>query len=168
MLLARICYEVDISNKLFAIQYLNIWQWWTQARYPNPSQRVPQKILKKSNSLYYIQLSYCYMWAPPHNLGEMYLDYPSALEMTGLDLLSARRVKKCLNFSLKCLKHERNQKLFPLNPNAGMFNVRNSEVFTVNFAGSSTYRDCAIPFCQRLLNNHFPDKNSYMPVMIKL
>ena len=99
-------------------------------------------------------------------LGEMYVDYPSALEMTGLDLLSARRVKKCLNFSLKCLKHERNQKLFPLNPNAGMFNVRNSEVFTVNFAASSTYRDCAIPFCQRLLNNHFPDKKSYMRFMI--
>ena len=98
-------------------------------------------------------------------LSEMYVDYPSALEMTGLDSLSARRVKKCLNFSLKCLKHERNQKLFPLNPNAGMFNVRNSEVFTVNFAGSSTYRDCAIPFCQRLLNNHFPDKKAYLRFM---
>ena len=49
VVLARICYKVDISNKLFAIQCLfkflehfqaylelelgqQIWQWWTQAR----------------------------------------------------------------------------------------------------------------------------------------
>ena len=59
-------------------------------------------------------------------LGEMYIDYSSALEMSGLDTLYARRLKRCLDFSLKCVKHEKNSRLFPLNTNAGVFNVRNS------------------------------------------
>jgi hypothetical protein len=44
----------------------------------------------------------------------MYINYESALEMTGLDTLRNRREKRCLNFSLKSAKHDRNQRLFPL------------------------------------------------------
>ena len=43
-------------------------------------------------------------------LGFMYIDYPSALEMTGLYTLSYRRQRWCVDFSLKCVKHERNFK----------------------------------------------------------
>ena len=64
-------------------------------------------------------------------LDEMYIDYPSALEMSGLDTLYDRRVKRCLDFSLKCVKHDKNRGLFPLNSNAGSFNVRNSETFSI-------------------------------------
>ena len=46
-------------------------------------------------------------------LREMYVDYQSALEMTGLDTLKNRRLKRCLDFSLKSIKHPKNQKLFP-------------------------------------------------------
>ena len=88
-------------------------------------------------------------------LGDMYVDYPAALEMTGLDRLSDRREKRCLNFSLKAIKHERNFKLFPLNKNAGILNTRQSEKFSVNFAATSAYRNSTIPYCQRLLNQHF-------------
>ena len=91
-------------------------------------------------------------------LGEMYLDYDSALEMTGLQTLYDRRMKRCLDFSLKCVKHQKNSRLFPLNNNAGIFNGRHCETFSVNFASTSTYRDSTIPFCQRLLNRHFQDK----------
>ena len=38
-------------------------------------------------------------------LGDMFLDYESALEMCGLDRLSNRRVKRCLDFAQKSLKH---------------------------------------------------------------
>ena len=85
-------------------------------------------------------------------LGDMYIDYPAALEMTGLDTLSDRRVKRCLTFSMRAVRHDRNQKLFPLNKMAGVFNTRHSEIFSVNFAATSAYRNSAIPFCQRLLN----------------
>ena len=91
-------------------------------------------------------------------LDEMYIDYPSALEMSGLDTLYDRRVKRCLDFYLKCVKHDKNRRLFTLNSNAGSFNVRNSETFSVNFASTSTYRDSTIPFCQRLLNRYCQDK----------
>ena len=91
-------------------------------------------------------------------LGDMYIDYTSALEMSGLDSLYDRRSKRCLDFSLKSIKHHRNSRLFPINQNAGAFNARNSERFQVNFASTSTYRDSTIPFCQKLLNAHFNTK----------
>ena len=47
-------------------------------------------------------------------LGDMYMDYSSALEMTGLDTLQTRRLKRCLNFSLKSVNHPRNHRIFPL------------------------------------------------------
>ena len=88
-------------------------------------------------------------------LGDMYVDYSSALEMSGLDKLSSRRESRCLNFSLKCLKHPRNSRLFPINNLPHAHDVRNSEKFQVNFARTSTYQDSTIPYCQRLLNKHF-------------
>ena len=60
-------------------------------------------------------------------LSEMHVDYEAALEMTGLDTLYDRRVDRCLKFSLKTIKHERNQKLFPLNSNLGSISTRHSE-----------------------------------------
>ena len=81
-----------------------------------------------------------------------------ALEMTGLETLADRRVKRCLNFSLKAIRHERNTKMFPLNKTAGIFNTRHSEIFSVNFAATTAYRESAIPFCQRLLNKDFKNK----------
>ena len=67
-------------------------------------------------------------------LGDMYIDYPAALEMTGLDTLSDRRVKRCLTFSMRAIRHDRNQKLFPLNKMAGVFNTRHSEIFSVSLS----------------------------------
>ena len=74
-------------------------------------------------------------------LKDMYIDYPAALEMTGLETLADRRVKRCLNFSLKAIRHERNTKMFPLNKTAGIFNTRHSEIFSVNFAPTTAYRE---------------------------
>ena len=80
-------------------------------------------------------------------LSEMYINYESALEMTGLDTLRNRREKRCLNFSLKSAKHERNQRLFPLVDNNPSYKMRKIEPFKVNFGHTSTYKDSAIPYC---------------------
>ena len=89
-------------------------------------------------------------------LRENYVSYEAALEMTGLQTLSSRREKRCLDFSLKCVNHERNSRLFPLNTlDSELHNVRQSETFLVNFANTDTYRTSAIPYCQRMLNEHF-------------
>ena len=93
-------------------------------------------------------------------LGDMYIDYTIALEMCNLKPLFERREKKCLDFSLKCLKHSKNKRLFPLNPNLYQNNheVRNRDLFQVNFARTDTYKKSSIPYCQRLLNDHFSAK----------
>ena len=88
-------------------------------------------------------------------LGEMYVSYEAALEMCGLDRLSDRREQRCLDFSLKSIKHAKNRRLFPLNPSTSQHFVRQMEAFQVNFARTDEYKKSAIPYCQRLLNNHF-------------
>ena len=65
-------------------------------------------------------------------LRDMYIDYESAMEMFGLILLSERREDRYLSFALKCVKHPRNKRLFPINQNKT--ETRNREMFIVNFA----------------------------------
>ena len=84
-------------------------------------------------------------------LQDSYISYSAALEMAGLETLKARRETRCLDFSLKCLKQETNKRIFPLNP-INLTNVRSREKFKVNFAYTNAYKNSAIPYCQRLLN----------------
>ena len=87
----------------------------------------------------------------------MYIDYESALEMCGLTPLFDRRQERCLSFALKCIKHPRNNRLFPLNPNLSQhkIDIRERELFKVNHAKTEAYKKSTIPYCQRLLNEHF-------------
>ena len=91
-------------------------------------------------------------------LGDMYIDYSAALEMCGLQTLSDRRGKRCLDFSLKCIKHEKNNRIFPVNPSTSEHYIRNKETFQVNFARTNDYKESAVPYCQRLLNDYFNQK----------
>ena len=95
-------------------------------------------------------------------LGEMYVSYSAALEMTGLTPLSTRREERCLNFAVKCVRHPRNSRLFPFKKE-GVYDdqyLRKSETFEVNFASGSIYKKSAIPYCQRLLNSHVAQKKT--------
>ena len=88
-------------------------------------------------------------------LGEDYISYRSALEVSGLDLLSDRRRSRCLDFSLKCTKDENTSRFSPRNPNLDLtLEARNREEFLVNFSRTKQYQNSAIPFCQRLLNDY--------------
>ena len=92
-------------------------------------------------------------------LQENYVSYTAALEMTGLSRLSERRLARCLDFSLKCTKDSQNARFFPLNPNLGnTLETRGREQFKVNFCRTKRYQDSAIPFCQRLLNEHWHEE----------
>ena len=67
-------------------------------------------------------------------LGEMYVSYSSALEMTNLTTLAERREKQCLDFALKCIKHPKNSKMFPpKNSKENEHFIRKREKFEVNF-----------------------------------
>ena len=85
-------------------------------------------------------------------LAEMYVGYPAALEMCGLQTLCDRREKRCIDFAIKCLKNTKTKRIFPFNPITSDHYLRDKEVFHVNFAKTSTYKNSAIPYCQRLLN----------------
>ena len=50
--------------------------------------------------------------------------------------------------------------MFPTNPNLDIDNdTRNREQNKVNFARTNAYKNSAVPFCQRLLNDHHRDKD---------
>ena len=89
-------------------------------------------------------------------LQESYESYESALVKTGCEKLSTRRHNRCLDFSLKCIGHKQNKRMFPTNPNLqNGIEVRQRERFIVNFARTQAYQRSAIPYCQNLLNTHF-------------
>ena len=91
-------------------------------------------------------------------LGEEYSDYQTALEICGLESLEQRRENRCLDFSLKCLKHPKNLRLFPSTSKETIHDLRINEPFVVNFARTTSYKNSTIPYCQRLLNQHFMKK----------
>ena len=80
-------------------------------------------------------------------------------QMTGLEVLADRRLKRCLDFSKKCLQHPINRRIFPLNPNlTNQQTIRDREKYKVNFAHKNIYKNSTIPFCQRLLNKSQMEK----------
>ena len=87
-------------------------------------------------------------------LGDNYISYEAALEMTGLETLHERRENRCLSYALKAIEHPLNSRKFPINPAYGQ-DTRQSEKFTVNFAHTDTYKLSSIPDNQRRLNRHF-------------
>ena len=89
-------------------------------------------------------------------LGDTYTSYDDALKLCGLDRLSKRRQDKCLKFGLKSLIHPVHCDMFPINPQVltNPYDTRRTEHFQVNFAKTNSYRDSAIPYIQRLLNEY--------------
>ena len=88
-------------------------------------------------------------------LNESYVSYDAACEMTGLEKLYDRRSSRCLDFGLKSSKHPQNSRFFPQNVlDENQVNIRNREPFHVNFARTSQYKNSAIPYIQRRLNEY--------------
>ena len=86
-------------------------------------------------------------------LGDNFISYEAALEMTGLRKLSDRRQARCLEYGLKSLKHPVHKRYFPENPNLNLtLTARDREKYFVNFARTKRYQQSAIPYIQRLLN----------------
>ena len=88
-----------------------------------------------------------------------YKNYENALEMLDLDSLQERRRKQCLKFAKDCLKNEKMKKLFPLNVQNRELKTRHKETYKENKAYTERYRNSAIPYMQRLLNEDESRKN---------
>ena len=85
-------------------------------------------------------------------LGEMYVSYDAAMEMTGLKALNTRREERCLSYALKAVKHPVNSTKFPKKTVESSHDIREREQYHVNFARTEAYRLSAVPSLQRLLN----------------
>jgi hypothetical protein len=92
-------------------------------------------------------------------LGDNYISYEVALEMSGLEKLSTRRQRRMLQFSLKCIEHPENKRFFPPAEINHEYNTRKQEKFFVNFARTKSYQQSTIPQCQAMLNQHFSNIN---------
>ena len=94
-------------------------------------------------------------------MGDNYISYPAALEMTGLETLADRGQARCQSFAKKSVKHPRMRRIFPFNSFQSSHYTRDREIFHVNFARTEDYRKSAIPYCQRLLNKYYDrDQNT--------
>ena len=82
-----------------------------------------------------------------------HLEYDQVLQLSGLKKLSDRREEKCLDFALKCTENLKMKKFFVQNLNEK--NIRQKEVYKVNFGKTNKLKNSTIPYCQRLLNNHY-------------
>ena len=85
----------------------------------------------------------------------MYVNYDSALEMTGLQKLHKRREHRGLKFALRSLRQKSTQDIFPHNLSKDTHSLRHREKFKVNKCYTENYRKSTIPYIQGRLNNHF-------------
>ena len=85
-------------------------------------------------------------------LGDDYLNYENALNMTKLERLEERRGLISLKFAKNCLKNENFSKLFPLKKMKHEMNVRNPDKYVVKKANTERYKRSTVPFLQRQLN----------------
>ena len=86
-------------------------------------------------------------------LGINYNSYEQALTKVDLQNLSERRDELCLRFAKKCVKSDKTQDMFPINPKN--INTRSHEHFKVQEFNTDRLNNSAIPFMQRLLNLYY-------------
>ena len=89
-------------------------------------------------------------------LGDYYTNQIHALKETGLETLKARRTKLSLKFAIKCVKNDKTTHMFPKNGHP--VDTRHHETFHVTKARTSRLAKSAIPYMQRLLNDHYKRK----------
>ena len=85
---------------------------------------------------------------------DRYQSYSDALKTLGIKSLENRREELCLKFAKSCLRIEKFKKFFPLNKKEHCMTMRESEKFALHKYGSVRYRDSAIPYMKRLLNEY--------------
>ena len=87
-------------------------------------------------------------------LGEKYISYNNALIKLDMETLKNRRDELCLNFALKCVKHKKLKKMFPLNRKCHNMDTRENEKYEVQFAYNGRLKKSSIPYMQIMLNEN--------------
>ena len=101
------------------------------------------------------------------NIGQ-YQGYQRSLNILKMENLHDRREKLCLRFAKKCLKQERMSVMFPRNNNQSTVKIRNKESFHVNKANTERYKNSAIPFLQRKLNESINIEKKQLKALLQV
>ena len=88
-------------------------------------------------------------------------NYEELLKLCNLTSLFDRRNKRMLSFGQKCIRHPTLSHIFPLSTE-DIHNIQNHEVFHMNYARTSAYRNSAIPAIQRRLNQHYSPSHPHL------
>ena len=87
-------------------------------------------------------------------LQDFNVPYETALSELHLEKLDERRKQLCLNFAKQCTKSEKNMHMFPLNPKPHYEHAHQVEKYKVPMAFTERYKESAIPYMTRLLNEN--------------
>ena len=85
-------------------------------------------------------------------LRERYVSYENALQKLNLETLEERRSGLCLKFAKAGIKHKKMDDLFPQNPKKHKMNIRETEMYKVEFANTKRLQTSSIPMMQNYLN----------------
>ena len=84
-------------------------------------------------------------------LKQDYPGYEESLKILKIESLQERRDRLSLRFAKKCLNHDKFSNMFPRNQST--VRSRCKEKYLVNMANTERYRQSALPFLQRKLND---------------
>ena len=87
-------------------------------------------------------------------LGAKYNSYTEALDLTGLQTLSNRRVQLCTKFAVDCTRSDRYSERFPLNNKTYGMTLRRSRTYQTLRSRTLRYGKSPLPYLCDLLNNH--------------
>ena len=97
-----------------------------------------------------------------------YQGYENSLKILKMEKLVDRRERLGLNLAKKCLKHEKLNDMFPMNSNESSIKIRDRERYHVNQAKTERYRNSAIPFLQRKLNQSVKNERKQFKALLQV
>ena len=97
-----------------------------------------------------------------------YQGYEKSLKILKMEKLQERRERLSLSSAQKCLKHEKLSNMFPKSINMSTIRMRVKEQYHVNKAKTERYRNSAIPFLQRKLNESAKDQKKQLKALLQV
>ena len=94
--------------------------------------------------------------------------YARSLKILKMESLQDRRERLSLNFAKKCLKQNEMSDMFPKHLNHSNIAVRNFERYHVNHARTERYKNSAIPFLQRKLNDDIKMERERLKALLQV
>ena len=95
-------------------------------------------------------------------MGKDYSTYKEGLKLLKINNLKLRRDKLCLSFAKKCIKNEKVKNMFPLRKVIHGMKKRKHRKFQNVRTNTTRYKQSAIPYMVKLLNDEDEEKCSIL------